>query len=458
MPRIEPAFGLYVKLMLTFGLIFQMPTLVLFLARMGIITARFLIRNMKYAILIMFIVGAVLSPGTDPVGQVLMAGPMFLLYLISIGLAWALRQEEGTDRRGGVRATDASPLRRHRSAHCRSSVFRFHPQRCGRGAAAYSRPPRPPPPHRSRRRRTNQPASARGRSTRSKGIDDVRVIDVAFDALRDGDIEVVIAALGVLRRWVAEETGTRLLDAITAITVDRSRDARVRVAALAALSELPEHLVRPIRDQAPPPESAGPSLDDPVAVREWIQAYGAGATLSTLHELVTRTREREHAESSSRLRSEWLQARGRAHQALAKRRQPRRALRPARDVRGGHGRAAAVVPLGGRGHRRCELPRTTGPSLGGSAARIWTGSISSRRRPPRSCGARSSPGGAQPSRSCGPIFQGSCRASVGRAPPGRSERTGPTSLSRPSGCVSRPTCHRAESRRRSHPAEIRSSS
>ena len=88
MPRIEPAFGLYVKLLLVFGLIFQMPTLVLFLARMGVITARFLIRNMKYAILIMFIVGAVLSPGTDPVGQVLMAGPMFLLYLLSIGLAW----------------------------------------------------------------------------------------------------------------------------------------------------------------------------------------------------------------------------------------------------------------------------------------------------------------------------------------------------------------------------------
>jgi sec-independent protein translocase protein TatC len=88
MPRIEPAFGLYVKLILVFGLIFQMPTLVLFLARMGVITARFLIRNMKYAILIMFIVGAVLSPGTDPVGQVLMAGPMFILYLISIFFAW----------------------------------------------------------------------------------------------------------------------------------------------------------------------------------------------------------------------------------------------------------------------------------------------------------------------------------------------------------------------------------
>ena len=88
MPRIEPAFGLYMKLVLVFGVIFQMPTLILFLARMGVITARFLIRNMKYAILIMFIVGAVLSPGTDPVGQAAMAGPMFVLYLISIGLAW----------------------------------------------------------------------------------------------------------------------------------------------------------------------------------------------------------------------------------------------------------------------------------------------------------------------------------------------------------------------------------
>ncbi|HLG57228.1 MAG TPA: twin-arginine translocase subunit TatC [Vicinamibacterales bacterium] len=94
MPRIEPAFGLYVKLMLTFGLIFQMPTLVLFLAKMGVITAKFLIKNMKYAILIMFIAGAVLSPGTDPVGQVLMAGPMFLLYVISIGLAWAFGKKK----------------------------------------------------------------------------------------------------------------------------------------------------------------------------------------------------------------------------------------------------------------------------------------------------------------------------------------------------------------------------
>ena len=87
-PRIEPAFALYMKLIIVFGLVFQMPTIVLFLARMGVVTARFLVRNMKYAILIMFIVGAVLSPGTDPVGQIAMAGPMFVLYLLSIALAW----------------------------------------------------------------------------------------------------------------------------------------------------------------------------------------------------------------------------------------------------------------------------------------------------------------------------------------------------------------------------------
>jgi sec-independent protein translocase protein TatC len=71
-----------------FGLVFQMPTVILVLARLGLVTARFLWRNIKYAVLIMFIIGAVLSPGTDPVGQALLAGPMVGLYILSIGLAW----------------------------------------------------------------------------------------------------------------------------------------------------------------------------------------------------------------------------------------------------------------------------------------------------------------------------------------------------------------------------------
>jgi sec-independent protein translocase protein TatC len=88
LPRIEPTFSLYMKMILAFGLVFQMPTVVLFLARMGVVTARFLWRNIKYAILIIFIVAAVVTPSADMVTQVAMAGPMILLYLLSIALAW----------------------------------------------------------------------------------------------------------------------------------------------------------------------------------------------------------------------------------------------------------------------------------------------------------------------------------------------------------------------------------
>jgi sec-independent protein translocase protein TatC len=88
MPRASATFSLYAKMLLAFGAIFQMPTLVFFLARVGAVNARFLIRNFKYAVLVIFILGAVLSPGGDVVSQALMAGPMLVLYVFSILIAW----------------------------------------------------------------------------------------------------------------------------------------------------------------------------------------------------------------------------------------------------------------------------------------------------------------------------------------------------------------------------------
>jgi sec-independent protein translocase protein TatC len=88
MPRIEPAFALYMKMALAFGAVFQMPTVVLFLARMGVVTARFLWRHIKYAVLIIFVISAVITPSGDMITQTAMAGPMILLYLLSIALAW----------------------------------------------------------------------------------------------------------------------------------------------------------------------------------------------------------------------------------------------------------------------------------------------------------------------------------------------------------------------------------
>jgi len=88
MPRIQPAFSVYLRLLLAFGVIFQMPTVVLFLARMGVVSARFLIRNFKYAVLIMVVISAVVTPDGGGVSLIAMTGPMILLYGLSIGLAW----------------------------------------------------------------------------------------------------------------------------------------------------------------------------------------------------------------------------------------------------------------------------------------------------------------------------------------------------------------------------------
>jgi sec-independent protein translocase protein TatC len=87
MPKIDEAFSLYTKMLLGFGVIFEMPTLVFFLARMGVVTARFLLRYFKYAVLVIFIVAAVISPGTDMMSQLIMAVPMLALYLISVVIA-----------------------------------------------------------------------------------------------------------------------------------------------------------------------------------------------------------------------------------------------------------------------------------------------------------------------------------------------------------------------------------
>ncbi len=97
MPRIQPTFSLYVRLMLACGAVFQMPSLVFFLARVGVVTAGFMARNIKYAILIIFIVAAVLTPTGDPATLTLMAAPMIALYGLSIGIAWVVAPRRKDD-------------------------------------------------------------------------------------------------------------------------------------------------------------------------------------------------------------------------------------------------------------------------------------------------------------------------------------------------------------------------
>ena len=96
-PRIEPVFALYVKLLLAMGLIFQLPMLMFVLARFGLVTARFLSRNFKYAVLITFVISAIVTPDGSMVPQVIMAGSMIALYILSIGVVWLFGKKRASD-------------------------------------------------------------------------------------------------------------------------------------------------------------------------------------------------------------------------------------------------------------------------------------------------------------------------------------------------------------------------
>jgi sec-independent protein translocase protein TatC len=87
-PRVEPVWSLYVKLLLAMGVVFQLPMLMFVLARFGAVTWRFLIKNFKYALLIFFIVSAIITPDASIIPQVIMAGSMTVLYVVSIGVVW----------------------------------------------------------------------------------------------------------------------------------------------------------------------------------------------------------------------------------------------------------------------------------------------------------------------------------------------------------------------------------
>ena len=99
MPQLSYVFGLYVKMLIGLGLIFQMPTVVFFLAKMRVLTARFLLKQFKLAVLLIFITAAVVTPTGDPMTLMIFAAPMIGLYLVSIAIAFivAPRRLTGAD-------------------------------------------------------------------------------------------------------------------------------------------------------------------------------------------------------------------------------------------------------------------------------------------------------------------------------------------------------------------------
>lgn len=86
--RVNDYFSLFSKLIIAIGLIFETPILAFFLARLGIINHHFLLNKFKYAVLLSFIIAAIITPTPDLVTQSLLAVPMVGLYVVSILIAW----------------------------------------------------------------------------------------------------------------------------------------------------------------------------------------------------------------------------------------------------------------------------------------------------------------------------------------------------------------------------------
>jgi len=73
-----------IKFTLAFGLVFELPVVITILSLIGVVTPQFLSKNRKYAILVNFIIAAVLTPTPDMINQTLMAGPLCILYEVGI--------------------------------------------------------------------------------------------------------------------------------------------------------------------------------------------------------------------------------------------------------------------------------------------------------------------------------------------------------------------------------------
>jgi len=90
--RIGEYFTFFSRMILAFGVTFELPLFTFFLVRLGLWNYRSMWRTFRYAIIAIFIVAAILTPGPDIASQILLAIPLTLLYLLSIGVAYLWRK------------------------------------------------------------------------------------------------------------------------------------------------------------------------------------------------------------------------------------------------------------------------------------------------------------------------------------------------------------------------------
>jgi sec-independent protein translocase protein TatC len=96
LPSVKQYFSFAIKLLFAFGIVFELPVVAFFLSKMGIVTPEFLKKKRKYALLLTFVLAAILTP-PDVITQLMMAGPLILLYEIGILVARMARRKKDTE-------------------------------------------------------------------------------------------------------------------------------------------------------------------------------------------------------------------------------------------------------------------------------------------------------------------------------------------------------------------------
>jgi sec-independent protein translocase protein TatC len=100
LPKVDEYFEFYSWFLLGLGLVFQIPVIIFVLARIGLVTPGFLMRQFKFAVLVSFVIAAIVTPSADVVNQTMLALPMMGLYLLGVLVAWmfgrARRKPDGS--------------------------------------------------------------------------------------------------------------------------------------------------------------------------------------------------------------------------------------------------------------------------------------------------------------------------------------------------------------------------
>ena len=96
LPSVKQYFGFALKLLFAFGVVFELPVIIFFLTKLGLVTTELLRKKRKYAILMTFVAAAILTP-PDVITQCMMAGPLIILYEVGIIVSRFARKKEVED-------------------------------------------------------------------------------------------------------------------------------------------------------------------------------------------------------------------------------------------------------------------------------------------------------------------------------------------------------------------------